>query len=140
MAQKQEERRQERQGKYLEGLRLYEHEIKRLESKSTNQTYETKMAKQVKMQMMRDNSSEQIVQKQKQQLASRKMQYGQRVIELYKPDTSMKKVQQSQQMLRDEYNPYIKKQTRQLSVRSLVDSKSANHLPPVEHISGQVQM
>jgi hypothetical protein len=115
----------------LEGLRLYEHEIKRLESKSTNQTYETKMAKQVKMQMMRDNSSEQIVQKQKQQLASRKMQYGQRVKELYKPETSMKKVQQSQQMLRDEYNPYIKKQTRQLSVRSLVDSKSANHLPPV---------
>lgn len=78
--------------------------------------YETKVAKQVKMQMMRDSSAEQIVQRHKQQLAQRKINYGQHVKELYMPDTSTKKVRQSELMLRNEFNPHIKIRGRKLSL------------------------
>ena len=68
------------------------------------------------MQMIRDSSAEQIVQRHKQQLAQRKINYGQHVKELYMPDTSAKKVRQSELMLRNEFNPHIKIRGRKLSL------------------------
>lgn len=87
---------------------MYEHEITSMEAKSLTSKYQTKLAARVKQQMVKDWSKEDLAKQQKKHMATRKINYGQRVKELYMPEVSPRKVRQSEMMVRDEYNPYIK--------------------------------
>ena len=70
VAQQQEFKRQERQQNFLDGLRIYE--VKKMDSAVLH--HETKVAKQIKSEMLRDISRERI--DRVTQLAQRKINYG----------------------------------------------------------------